>query len=259
MTYSSALFDTLPATPARPRRRAAAQDRPAARRRPGWARVAACSRSVPAGVNCASAPPRGARMSARSRCRPNSSAWPSSGWRPPGCPTGSKIELCDYRDVDGRYDAVMSVEMIEAVGYRFWPTYFQTLDRPGGPRRPRRDPGHHHAARPDAGHPQHPYLDPEVHLPRRPAALDRGDHRDHRAAHPAAHRRHVLAATALRRDAAAVAGTVLSQRRDALAALGFDEVFQRMWELYLAYSEAGFRRGYLDVYQWSFAPTGGGR
>jgi hypothetical protein len=29
-----------------------------------------------------------------------------------------------------------------------------------------------------------------------------------------------------------------------------------MWELYLAYSEAGFRSGYLDVYQWTFAPGG---
>ena len=46
------------------------------------------------------------------------------------------------------------------------------------------------------------------------------------------------------------------QRRNAVSALGFDDVFQRMWELYLAYSEAGFRSGYLDVYQWTFAPTG---
>jgi cyclopropane-fatty-acyl-phospholipid synthase len=42
-----------------------------------------------------------------------------------------------------------------------------------------------------------------------------------------------------------------------VSALGFDDVFHRMWELYLAYSEAGFRSGYLDVYQWTFAPTGG--
>ena len=45
------------------------------------------------------------------------------------------IDLCDYRDVDGQYDAVISVEMIEAVGYSFWPTYFRKLDRlvrPGG-------------------------------------------------------------------------------------------------------------------------------
>jgi cyclopropane-fatty-acyl-phospholipid synthase len=31
--------------------------------------------------------------------------------------------------------------------------------------------------------------------------------------------------------------------------LGFDETFRRMWSLYLAYSEAGFRTGYLDVQQ----------
>ena len=29
--------------------------------------------------------------------------------------------------------------------------------------------------------------------------------------------------------------------------LGFDETFRRMWEYYLAYSEAGFASGYLDV------------
>ena len=47
-----------------------------------------------------------------------------------------------------------------------------------------------------------------------------------------------------------------NERRQSLSALGFDNVFQRMWELYRACSEAGFRFGYLDVYQWAFAPTG---
>ena len=42
------------------------------------------------------------------------------------------------------------------------------------------------------------------------------------------------------------------QRRITLAHIGFDEVFARMWELYLAYAEAGFRSGDLNVYQWSF-------
>src|SRR4051794_12627287 len=45
------------------------------------------------------------------------------------------VRLQDYRDVTGRFDAVVSVEMIEAVGERFWPTYFSPLDRllvPGG-------------------------------------------------------------------------------------------------------------------------------
>ena len=43
--------------------------------------------------------------------------------------------LRDYRDVPGQYDAVVSVEMIEAVGEPYWPTYFATVDRllaPGG-------------------------------------------------------------------------------------------------------------------------------
>jgi cyclopropane-fatty-acyl-phospholipid synthase len=31
--------------------------------------------------------------------------------------------------------------------------------------------------------------------------------------------------------------------------LGFGPAFQRMWNLYLAYSEGGFRSGYLDVHQ----------
>ena len=37
--------------------------------------------------------------------------------------------------------------------------------------------------------------------------------------------------------------------RSALPDLGFDETFRRMWEFYLAYSEAGFASGYLDVAQ----------
>ena len=45
------------------------------------------------------------------------------------------VELRDYRDVDGQYDAICSVEMVEAVGERYWDTYFAQLDRllaPGG-------------------------------------------------------------------------------------------------------------------------------
>ena len=38
-------------------------------------------------------------------------------------------------------------------------------------------------------------------------------------------------------------------QRDEVAALGFDEVFVRMWLFYLCYAEAGFRAGYLDVSQ----------
>ncbi len=46
------------------------------------------------------------------------------------------LRLQDYRDInDGPYDAICSIEMIEAVGKEYWPTYFQTVSKllkPGG-------------------------------------------------------------------------------------------------------------------------------
>ena len=67
--------------------------------------------------------------------------------RGPGSDDRVDILLQDYREVEGEYDAVVSVEMIEAVGDEYWPTYFKTLDRllvPGGSGR---GAGDHHAAR----------------------------------------------------------------------------------------------------------------
>ena len=45
------------------------------------------------------------------------------------------LQFRDYRDIEGRYDHIVSIEMIEAVGERYWPDYFATLKRhvmPGG-------------------------------------------------------------------------------------------------------------------------------
>ncbi len=39
------------------------------------------------------------------------------------------IQLRDYRDISGKYDNIVSIEMIEAVGARYWPSYFATLKR----------------------------------------------------------------------------------------------------------------------------------
>ncbi len=47
----------------------------------------------------------------------------------------SRIELCDYRDARGPYDAIASVEMVEAVGQAYWPAYLDAIARllrPGG-------------------------------------------------------------------------------------------------------------------------------
>ena len=39
------------------------------------------------------------------------------------------IQLRDYRDIQGQFDNIVSIEMIEAVGERYWPSYFATLKR----------------------------------------------------------------------------------------------------------------------------------
>ena len=49
--------------------------------------------------------------------------------------SGVDYQLCDYRDVSGTYDAIVSVEMVEAVGQAYWSTYLDVIARslkPGG-------------------------------------------------------------------------------------------------------------------------------
>jgi cyclopropane-fatty-acyl-phospholipid synthase len=163
-----------------------------------------------------------------------------------------RIELCDYRDVDGCYDAVLSVEMIEAVGYHSWPGYFGTLERlvrPGGRVAIQAITMPHD--RMLASRNTHTwiqkYIFPGGLLPSTHAiAAITEQQTGLRTVDMTSLRPHYAETLRLWRKR-------FNQRRDALAQLGFDEVFGRMWELYLAYSEAGFRSGYLNVYQWTFA------
>jgi cyclopropane-fatty-acyl-phospholipid synthase len=166
------------------------------------------------------------------------------------------IDLCDYRDVEGRYDAVVSVEMIEAVGFSFWPTYFRTLDQlvaPGGRVAIQAITMPH--SRMLASRNTHTwiqkYIFPGGLLPSTEAILGVTDrHTRLRTVDMFSLSPHYAETLRLWRER-------FTDRRNFVSALGFDEVFRRMGELYLAYSEAGFRSGYLDVYQWTFAPTGG--
>jgi cyclopropane-fatty-acyl-phospholipid synthase len=62
-------------------------------------------------------------------------AWADRRMREAGLSDRVSIELTDYRDVQGQYDAVASIEMIEAVGQDYWPAYAQAIARvlkPGG-------------------------------------------------------------------------------------------------------------------------------
>ena len=140
--------------------------------------------------------------------------------------------------MDGRYDAVLSVEMIEAVGYRFWPTYFQTLERlvaPGGrvAIQAITMPHDRMLATRNTYTWIQKYIFPGGLLPSTEAIIAITErHTQLRTVDMLSLRPHYAETLRLWRER--------FRAPDAVAALGFDDVFQRMWELYLAYSEAGF-------------------
>jgi cyclopropane-fatty-acyl-phospholipid synthase len=161
------------------------------------------------------------------------------------------IELCDYRDVSGKFDRIASIEMIEAVGEEYWPVFFAKLSdtlAPGG-----------RAAL------QAITIDDTL-FPR----YRRGADFIQKYVFPGGM---LLSPTALRREGeraglaligadgfgAHYADTLAVWRRrfiaawDRIAALGFDERFKRLWTYYLAYCEGGFRAGNIDVRQVAFA------
>ncbi|MFJ4692338.1 class I SAM-dependent methyltransferase [Streptomyces sp. NPDC088766] len=159
------------------------------------------------------------------------------------------VELRDYREARGTYDAVVSVEMIEAVGAEFWPHYFRTLEArlaPGG-----------RAAVQAITMPHErmlasrttftwiaKYVFPGGQLPSVEAVAETvRDHTGLRLARREALGAHYAETLRLWRER-------FTGRADEVDALGFDETFRRMWTFYLAYSEAGFRSGYLDVQQY---------
>lgn len=162
--------------------------------------------------------------------------------------------LCDYRDVRGQYDHVVSIEMIEAVGERFWPTYFAQLSallKPGGRcvvqaitiadalfKRYRR--GTDFIQR---------YIFPGGMLPS-PAEVGRQAQGAGLA---------VVGDFAFGRDYARTLAhwhCSFETQWPVIKAQGFDERFRRMWRFYLAYCEAGFETGDIDVHHYVFAHVG---
>jgi cyclopropane-fatty-acyl-phospholipid synthase len=163
------------------------------------------------------------------------------------------IRLTDYRDVTGDFDAVASIEMFEAVGEEYWPVYFgkvRDVLKPGG----------------RAGL-QIITIDDKLF--------------DHYRTRADFIQRYVfpggmLPSVARLREEAARAGLAWVDMQafgksyaDTLAHwtdrfgeawreikdLGFDERFRRLWNFYLAYCEAGFRSGRIDVAQFALQKT----
>jgi cyclopropane-fatty-acyl-phospholipid synthase len=161
------------------------------------------------------------------------------------------VELCDYRDIDGCYDAVISLEMVEAVGYRSWPDYFRAVERlvkPGGAAVLQAITMPHSqmlASRNSQTWTQR-YIFPGGLIPSVKAVLEITERRTTlRPIDMVSLREHYAETLRLWRER-------FMQRRKTLGHIGFDEIFVRMWELYLADREAGFRSGQLNVYQWTF-------
>jgi cyclopropane-fatty-acyl-phospholipid synthase len=151
----------------------------------------------------------------------------------------------DYRHTSGQYDRVASIEMIEAVGEEHWPSYFRTVHdrlRPGG------------TAAIQA------------------ITIDEKDFEGYRST-PDFIQRYIfpggmlMTKRAMEEQGKAV-GLILEgaetfrlsyaktlrlwrerflERWQAIKALGFDETFRRKWIYYLAYCEAGFEEGSIDV------------
>ena len=105
--------------------------------------------------------------------------------RLPDSPTASMFASPTTARSRGDFDAVVSVEMIEAVGTEYWSTYFRSDRRCARSRRASGHPGDHQAAPAAARRTTHLQLDQQVHLPRWPDPFHRGDRRARLGPRPA--------------------------------------------------------------------------
>ncbi|AOW95275.1 cyclopropane-fatty-acyl-phospholipid synthase [Rhodococcus sp. WMMA185] len=169
-----------------------------------------------------------------------------------------QIDLLDYREVDGEYDAIVSVEMIEAVGHQYWAKYFSVLDRllaPGGKVALQAITMPHDRMLQTRNTYTwvHKYIFPGGCLPSSKAIESiAAQHTTLRVRERSSMGRHYAETLRLWKERF---GSASSRAEE----LGFDEIFRRMWHFYLCYSEAGFRSGYIDAAQLVLERTGTNR
>lgn len=157
--------------------------------------------------------------------------------------------LTDYRDMAGQFDHIVSVEMFEAVGERWWPTYFSTLKRllkPGGRAVVQVitiDNALFQKYRRGTDFIQR-HVFPGGMLPS-PSAFDKHAHRAGlMVIDDLAFGDHYARTLGLWHEA-------FCERLLDVRSQGFDDRFIRLWRFYLAYCEAGFRAGTIDVHQYT--------
>lgn len=158
------------------------------------------------------------------------------------------LRLQDYRDTAERFDHVVSIEMFEAVGEAWWPTYFATVARalkPGG-----RAVIQSIVIRDDlfAAYRRgtdfiQQYVFPGGMLPSRQAFVRAAERAGLRSVSEFSFGLDYARTLAEWRHAFEANWNKIAER-------GFDETFRRLWRLYLSYCEAGFLAGNIDVTQF---------
>ncbi len=161
---------------------------------------------------------------------------------------GADLRLQDYRDLNERFDHVVSIEMFEAVGERWWPSYFETLAaslKPGGKAVVQSITIH------DALFADYrkgtdfiqQYIFPGGMLPSRSAFRAQAAKAGLKVSDEFAFGHDYARTLAEWRSS-------FEQRWPEIQKLGFDDTFRRLWRMYLCYCEAGFLAGNIDVVQF---------
>lgn len=159
-----------------------------------------------------------------------------------------EVKLCDYRRIEGKYDRVISVEMLEAVGYRYLGRYFKAIERA---LKPDGLAVIQVITFPDSSHDSYrrrtdwiqKHIFPGSHLP----SLS--------ALHEAMRKNSDFLVEELENIGPHYAPTLAVWRRNLLESrgklklLGYDERFIRMWNFYFASCEAQFATRWLNVVQ----------
>ena len=161
------------------------------------------------------------------------------------------IRLIDYRDIEGRFDRVASIEMFEAVGERYWPAYFGKIHSalaPGGRAglqiiTIRDEFFDNYRRRAD-------FIQKYVF----PGGMLGSEKRLRQETDRAGLEWRGIARFGLHyAETLRLWGERFEASWAEVAPLGFDERFRKLWRFYLSYCEAGFRTGRTNVVQLTLA------
>lgn len=176
---------------------------------------------------------------------PSQLAWANQTIAEAGQESAVDLRLQDYRDVEGQFDRIVSIEMFEAVGEAYWPEYFATMKRclkPGGRAVLQiisiEDTRYENYRR-KADFIQK-FIFPGGFLPS-DKVLERDLLKSGLVVKEIEHFGHSYALTLAEWRQRFV------ENWPEIEKLGFDDKFRRLWEYYLCYCEGGFEEGAINV------------